>query len=332
MQRRLVLTTLALAIACASGMGASSARAGGPQANAPTHLAARDLSGTWDIGNYTELERPKGIANLLMTPAEAEAFEAPRRALHGMAPTRPGSVGQGENEWLDRGDGLTRIRGQARSSTVVDPPDGHLPYNAHGLVYANGPGSTIVAPGGLDNPEEVGGNARCVTSPTTGPPMLATPDANLVQLMQTRTELVIWTEKFHDVRIVRLFADAKAAAAAPRDPPSWLGSSVGWWEGDSLAIRTEGFHEGVIVKGQRIVVSAATRVTERLTRISPIEIFYEFTVEDPVLLSRPWRGESIIHPARGPIFEFACHEGNYAMGGMLAGARREEREAASVAK
>jgi hypothetical protein len=291
--------------------------------------ATPSLEGTWDPGSYTELERPAGLASLVLTPAQAEAYEAPRRAMGGMMPAKPGEVGQAENEFIDRGAGLARVNGQIRSSWIVDPPDGKLPYRPAAQVLAGpgGPGPGGPPGTGLDNPEEMGGPTRCLASVAAGAPILAAPDSNVIEIVQTPDHLAILTEKYHDVRIVRLFANASRAAAAPRDPPGWLGSSVGWWEGATLVVRTEGFHPGVINKGQRILVSGATRVTERFTRTAPDELFYQFTVEDPDLLTRPWRGEMTIHPAKGRIFEYACHEGNYGLPNILAGARVEEREA-----
>ncbi|HEY2357729.1 MAG TPA: hypothetical protein VGH86_09785 [Phenylobacterium sp.] len=314
---------LSLGLIVAAGLAASAASAG-PR-------ASRDLQGTWDLGSYTELERPAGVSHLVMTPAEAEAYEAPRRAMHGMPASKRGEVGQQESEWTDRGEGLARVKGEIRSSTIVDPPDGKLPYRPAVAALAGQPPSsgTSSAAGGLDNPEEMGGTTRCMATVAAGAPMLGAPDANVIQVMQTKDAVVILSEKYHDVRIVRLVATAAAAAASPRDPPSWLGSSVGWWEGDTLVVDTQGLRPGVIAKGQRVLVSGATRVTERFTRLSPHEIFYAFTVEDPALLTRPWRGEATIHPAKGPVFEYACHEGNYSMETMLAGARLAERETAA---
>jgi len=294
----------------------------------------RDLEGTWDLGSYTDLERPARLPRLVLTPAEAEAYEAPRRAFRGMLPGKPGEVGQVENEFTDRGQGLARVKGQIRASTIVDPPDGRLPYNPRGEKLAGPRGPPASAPGELDNPETMGGPTRCVATVAAGAPMLGAPDANCIQIVQTHGELAIWTEKYHDVRIVRLYASAaaaRAARAAATDPPSWLGRSVGWWEGATLVVETDGFRPGVIAKGQRMLVSGATRVAERLTRLPTGEILYEFIVEDPDLFTRPWRGETVIRPSRGKVYEYACHEGNYAMGGMLAGARREEREKLAAA-
>jgi hypothetical protein len=314
-----------------AGIGA--ALAGGRAVARPAWRGAPSLEGTWDLGNYTELERPAGLARLVLTPAEAEAFEAPRRAMHGMLGGKPGEVGQAENEWTDRGSGLARVNGEIRASTIVDPPDGLLPYNARGEALA-GPrgGPAMSAAGGLDNPETMGGTTRCLASFEAGAPTLGGPDANCIQVVQTRQAVAILSEKYHDVRIIRLFPDARAGeaalAAARGDPPSWLGNSVGWWEAGALEVRTAGFRPEPVDRGQRLLVSGQTRVAERLARLPSGEILYRFTVEDPSLLTRPWRGETVIHPTKGRVFEYACHEGNYAMAGMLAGARREERDAA----
>jgi hypothetical protein len=315
MRRGQVLAVLTAIVASVAG-----AAAGG----------ARDLAGVWDLGSYTELERPAGIASLVMTKAQAEAYEAPRRALRGMLPAKPGEVGQAENEFLDRGSGLALVKGQIRSSTIVDPPDGLLPYTARANQLAGPRGPIASAVGDLDNPETMGGTTRCLATVAAGAPMLGAPDANVIQLVQTKDHLAILSEKYHDVRIVRLFRSATEAGASGRAPPAWLGHSVGWWEGDTLVVKTEGFRAGVINKGQRLLISGDTRVTERLTKIGPGEIFYAFTVEDPALLTRPWQGEQTIRAAKGKVFEYACHEGNYSMGGMLAGARREERETGSA--
>ncbi|WP_372785402.1 hypothetical protein [Phenylobacterium sp.] len=304
------------------GLAAAAARMGG--------FGPRDLAGTWDLGSYTEIERPAGFGGLVATPAEAEAYEAPRRKLGGMLPGKPGEVGQAENEFLDRGTGLARVKGELRSSWIVDPPDGKIPYTpaAQALAGTGGPGAPASAGGGLDNPEEMGGTTRCLATVAAGAPIFAAPDSNIVQTLLTRDHFAIQSEKYHDVRIVRLVADARALAAAPRDPQGWLGCSVGCWEGDALRVETTGFHPGVINRGQRILTSGATRVSERFSRLPTGELLYAFSVEDPDLLTRPWRGEMAFRISRGALFEYACHEGNYSMAGMLAGARREEREKA----
>jgi hypothetical protein len=299
----------------------------GAASAAPHGFNPRDLSGSWDLGSYTELERPAALKGPTLTEAQAAAYEAPRKAMHGMMPGKPGEVGQAENEWTDRGVGLARVKGEIRTSTIVEPADGLLPYTPQGDVLAGPRGPIQSAAADLGNPETMGGTTRCLATVAAGAPMLGAPDSNVIQIVQTRDHVAILSEKYHDVRIVRLAGSAAAATAGPHNPPAWLGASVGWWEGATLVVVTDGFHPGVMTRGQRILVSGATRVTERFTKLGRGEIFYAFTVEDPDLLTRPWRGEQTIRASKGRVFEYACHEGNYSMIGMLAGARLEEREA-----
>jgi hypothetical protein len=174
----------------------------------------------------------------------------------------------------------------------------------------------------LEDPEDLNGPERCLATVAAGAPMTGAPDANLFQVVQTKDHVVILSEKYHDARIVRL-----ADRSRPRPlPPSWLGDSVGRWEGATLVVETEGGHRGATNRGFHLVTSETTRVTERFTRSGPGEIFYEFAVEDPVLYTRPWKGEMVLHRETGRLFEYACHEGNYSLPGILAGARRGERD------
>ena len=307
----------------AAAVGA--ARAAAARAR-PRPFDPRDLDGTWDLGSYTDLQRPAGLP-LVLSPEQAEAYEAPLRKMQGMKPSAPGEVGQAEAEFNDRGSGLMRVAGQARSSTIVDPPDGRLPFRPAARALAANP-ATAAARGELDNPETQNGPTQCLASVLAGAPMLGAPDANLIQILSVPGQVAILAEKYHDVRIVRLDPRLKPGA----DPPGWLGSSVGRWEGASLVVETAGFHAGAINRGQGLVVSPATHVVERFTRAGADEIAYAFTVQDPDLWTRPWRGEMTLRRAKGRLFEYACHEGNYSLPGILAGARREEREARAVAE
>jgi len=281
-----------------------------------------DLDGLWTMASFTDLERPAGIWGLVLSPAEAEAYEAPRRALNGMLPSKPGEVGQAESEFTDRGTGLARVRGQIRSSWIVDPPDGRIPYRPEVLAKFDKHKDPPFRH--FDNPEELTGPERCVASLAAGAPMVGGPDANLVQIVQTEGCVAIVVEKYHDARIVRLTEPRPAEALAP----SWLGESVGRWEGPSLVVETAGFRNGVQHRGARLYLSDATQVTERFTRTAPGELLYEFTVNDPTLFTQVWRGETTFRAQSGVMYEYACHEGNYAMPGMLAGARREQQELA----
>ncbi|THD50564.1 hypothetical protein [Phenylobacterium sp.] len=309
--RRAVLGGLAAGASLGAGAGAARARVPRPA----------DLEGVWTLGTYTDLERPPALHALVLTPAEAEAYEAPRRRLGGMpVPNADDVLGQAETERSERGDGLARVRGQIRSSWIVDPPDGRIPFTAEGLAAVARARTEQFA-----NPEGLSGTTRCLANAAAGAPMSGGPDANLFQLVQTPDAVVIVSEKYHEVRIIRM----GAAARGPVQPPQWTGDGVGHWEGASLVAETRGGHPGAILRGGRLMAVETSRVTERFTRTARDELIYEFTVEDPVLYARAWRGEMALRPAPGRMFEFACHEGNYSLPGILAGARLEEREAAA---
>lgn len=282
-------------------------------------VPGRDLQGTWTLASYTTFERPKTLKALNLTPAEAEAFEAPLRALRGQARGEDDAVDQTDSEYPERGAGLGRVNGQIRSSWIVDPADGHVPFTkaARARLALDRKGAEAHA-----NPEDENGPTRCVANSAAGAPMIGGPDANLFQVVQTRDAVAIVTEKYHEVRIVRL----GAAAAGPPQPPSWLGDSVGRWDGATLVVETAGLRPGEVIRGTHLYRSPTTRVVERFTRLAPDALAYAFTVEDPALYTQAWRGEMVLRPANGPMFEFACHEGNYSLPGILAGARREERE------
>ena len=284
----------------------------------------RSLDGVWTLSSYTSFQRPDELHWLALTPAEAEAFEAPRRRLHGVPPSKPGELGQQETEGAERGDGLGRVNGEIRSSWIVDPPDGRIPYTAEARarLHIGEPASALR----IDNPEDLGGPDRCIANGAAGAPMFAGPDANLFQIVQTRDAVAILTEKYHDVRIIRL--DQAPAPPAPFSAP--MGDSVGRWEGRTLVVETSRFQPAPVQRGQGVVVSGETRVVERFTRRSLTELFYAFTVTDPTLFSRPWRGEMMLQVAPGRMYEYACHEGNYSLPSILRGAHLAQAGASAT--
>ena len=300
-----------LAAAFALGAGAARGR--------PTPTG--DLDGLWFMGTYTDLERPAALPRLVLTPAEAEAFEAPRRALNGMPASKDGALGQAESEFNDRGDGLLRVRGEIRASIITEPADGRIPYldaaaRAHGLA-----GPPVED---MTGPETRPLSERCLGSAAAGAPIVGGPDANLVQIVQAPGAIAIVSEKYHDTRIVRL----GAAHARPAGGAAWMGDSIGRWDGATLVVETTRPHAAS--RGQRLVVGEGTVVSERFTRLSATELLYAWTVADPALFREPWRGETVWRRTPGRMFEYACHEGNYGLPGVLAGARREEREAVAA--
>jgi hypothetical protein len=301
-------------------LGAMAVAAAAPAAARPpawrvqrTGFGAPDLQGLWSNASYTFLERPKTLKTLALSPAEALAFEAERRKTHGVPPNPRDLVGQSDSEFPETGAGLARIHGEIRSSQIVDPPDGRLPYTQAALARLELDKSP--PPERFDNPEDRSTEERCLTNPSAGAPILTSADTNVFQIVQAPDSVVILSEKYHDARIVRL-------GAAPGPIPSWLGESVGRWVGDSLFVETTGLRPGFTRRSNRMVLSQDARVVERFTREAADTLLYEFTVIDPALYSRIWRAEMVFAATRGPLFEDACHEGNYSLASILAAARQ----------
>lgn len=300
--------------------------------------SAADLTGVWSNASATQLQRPAGLP-LSLTGAQARAFANANPMVRAFAakgePTDPAAGAPQEDDvasipgnafWLDPGTNAGRVRGEYRSSWIVEPADGRLPLTEAGRVLAKAaPGVTNREdPSG---PEDLAPNDRCLIASrgSGGPGMLNNIYNSNYQIVQTPGTVVIVVEMIHDARIIPIFPD-KAAAQTGHQPAAlapWLGDSVGWWEGDTLVVET------VNVNPQQgrfgpIFLSPRGRVTERLTRISPREIAYAFEVEAAVNYTRPWRAEMTLNALDSPIYEYACHEGNYALSGVLAGARALE--------
>lgn len=254
-----------------------------------------------------------------MAPAEAEAYEAPRRALGGMMPSRPSEVGQAESEYNDRGAGLARVKGEIRSSIIIDPPDGRLPYTLKAIAQLQLDKSP--PPENYDSYEVRPGLERCLTNQAAGAPIFGGPDANLMLIVQTPDSIAILTEKNHDVRVVRLDGRPPLTHA----PADWLGDSVGRWEGGTLVVETARFKPGTHARTPRLYVSGSTTTVERFTRLSGEELLYEFAVTDHSLFTQTWRGETTFRADGGQLFEYACHEGNYGLPDILSGARQAEK-------
>jgi hypothetical protein len=235
--------------------------------------------------------------------------------------------------WLNQGSAYTEVRGQIRTSIVVDPPDGQAPpYNedAAKRIAAARASPTSTAherqdgtaqpPGAHDNPEQRPLSERCLLGfgSTSGPPAL--PDYfynDLHQIVQTPDAILILTEMIHDGRIVRMNAQH-----LPKAIRRWMGDSVGHWEGDTLVVDTTNFNEKTRFRGS----TENLHVVERFTRIDANTLLYRFTIEDRDTWDRLWSGEYAWPATDKPIYEYACHEGNYALGSILRGARRKDAE------
>jgi len=314
-----------------------------------------DLQGIYDLSTMTPLERQPGDPPFL-TKAQADTLqkaEAARRTKDNLLTTSEpksffealellggGAVGGYNRVWLDQGSKYTVVDGQIRTSLVVDPPNGHVPpYNAAARKrLASAPAAPTSEtresqdvraepPGAFDNPEQRPLGERCILGfgSTSGPPAL--PDYfynDLHQIVQTPDSIMILTEMVHDARIVRMNVQH-----LPQNIRRWMGDSVGHWEGDTLVIDTTNFTDKTRFRGS----TKNLHVVERLTRVDEKTLLYRFTVEDPDTWDRAWTGEYTWPATDKPIYEYACHEGNYALVDVLRGARiQEAEEAAAKAK
>lgn len=314
-----------LLMAAALPAGANAAR--------PHRLPGPDLSGDWSNTFLTELERPAGVTELTVPDAEAAILEARRlKAFRGVQD----GVGGRESEtgFWEIGAGLARIGGQARTSWIIEPADGHLPWSAAGKAARD---RETAARSGYADPEARNVSERCLISgfAAAGPPMLSSPYGTIYQILQTRDAVAISIEANHDVRIVRLGVGGRGPAPAhlPASVRPWLGDSVGRWEGATLVVETTNFNPGDALKMPiGLYISKDATVTERFTRLSRSELLYDFTVDDRASFTQVWRAQMLFRAVKGPAYEYACHEGNYALPGILAGARREEADARAAGR
>ena len=317
---RLPATAARLALIAAVLAGPlTPARAAGP-------ARRTDLTGFWTSSSLTMLERPAGIGALTVGEAEAPALE--KRVL-AADKTEIDDIGGRASEipWWDFGERFTRIDGQPRTSLIVDPPDCKLPFSAAGLAAR---AADIARHQSSDNPETRTASEQCLLGgwAADGPPMMNAPYANALQIVQTRDFVAIALEMVHDVRVIPIVAGPADARHGPKLLRRWLGDSVGWWEGATLVVETVHFNPGDALKfPTSLYVSPEAKVTERFSRLADGRILYAFTVDDPATYTKPWRAEMVLYPAKGALLEYSCHEGNYSLPGMLAGARVQERAA-----
>jgi hypothetical protein len=276
-----------------------------------------DLQGLWTNATVTPFERPPELAGKpVLTEQEAAEFEqrtAQARDADRRAGTTDADVAQAYNQfWYDRG---TKVVGSRRTSLVVDPP-GRVPALApEGQKLADARAAAR-REHPADGPEDRPLVERCILWPTAGPPMIPGGYNNNYQILQTPDHVAILVEMIHDVRIIPL--DARPHASP--NVRQWLGDSRGHWEGNTLVVVTTNFTDKTNFRGS----DQNLRLTERFTRASPDTINYEFTVDDPTAFTRPWTAAVPMTRTEGPIFEYACHEGNYGMTNVLKGARAAE--------
>jgi hypothetical protein len=320
-------------------IGQATSPAATPAASAASNLPRTpdgkpDLQGVWDFRTITPLERPRELGTkAFFTEAEAAAWEKDEnRRLNrdlidpevGGLMYPPGGVVPYNEFWYDRGD---KIVGTRRTSLIVDPPDGRLPsMTPEGKVKADARAvvgrETQLGRPKADSWEDRPLQERCIMGLNAGPPMTPGAYNNNVQLSQTPEYVVILTEMVHDARIVPM--DGRPFLNIPQ----WKGESRGRWEGDTLVVETKNFKRETSLPGS----SASTHLIERFTRVDANTLLYEFTVNDPSTWTRPWTAVVPMARSNDPIYEYACHEANYALPGILGGARADEKAAEEAAK
>jgi hypothetical protein len=287
-----------------------------------------DLQGIWTNATLTPLERPAAAnGKATLTDAEATAWE--KKSIDEVVKydgksenpfaDAAGSGGTGGYNalFVDRGTELARVDGQKRTSLVVDPPDGRVPPITAEARARNA--AVMRAYGRFDSVKDRPLGERCLLSfgSSSGPPMLPVMYNNNYQIVQTPENVVIMVEMVHDARIIRM-----NSTHAPASVRQWLGDSIGKWEGDTLVVDTTNFTNQTKFRG----ASENLHVVERFTRTDQNTILYKVTLEDPTTFSKPWTIEYPFVATKGPIYEYACHEGNYAMTDILGGARKAEAE------
>lgn len=308
------------------------------------------LSGLWTNASLTRLNRPADVDSLVVTAEEAQrivtatsiaglpAGEFDAAAVpDGDSAARAGSEDFGlrayNDFWIDPGSTLARVRGEFRSSYVIEPEDGRVPRRENprggfqqsdfGARYATGIGD-------MSGPEAMPLSERCLIGfgNTAGPGMMGTLYNSTYRFVQTDDYVVIEVEMVHDARIIPVYASAEEARANQRPAAwnQWFGDSRGWYDGGELVVETVNI-KPLQMEQSSVPITPEGRIIERFSRHSDSEIVYRFTVEDDNLYTRPWTAELSYHAMDGRMYEYACHEGNYSMPGVLAGARLQEAEA-----
>jgi hypothetical protein len=278
-----------------------------------------DLQGIWTNSTLTPLERPLELGDKAFF-TEQEAAEYEKRARERTNADRRDSNAEADlaigynDAWWDRGTTIVPTR---RTSIIVDPPDGRIPALTPDAQRRAAARAEARALRPADGPEDRTLADRCIVRANTGPPMLPAGYNNNYQIIQNAEQVVILIEMIHDARIIPL----TKRPGLSRDIKQYLGDSRGRWEGKTLVVETANFTDRTNFRGS----GQDLRVIERFTRTAEDTLLYQFTVDDPQSFTRPWSGEIPMKKVEGPVFEYACHEGNYSMENILSAARVEER-------
>jgi hypothetical protein len=307
-----------------------------------------DLSGTYDTATLTPMQRPEMYGDKLELSKEDAEQIAARDAAGKLAQNKSsnpdrdappaggdgstgaaGNVGGYNTFWIDNGTSAVAVNGKYRTSIITDPPNGRMPAMTAdamqnmrrqftgfergntGKAYWVNVGDGI---GPYDNMEQRGLGERCLLGfgSTAGPPMMPVLYNNVKRIVQTDDYVMILVEMVHDARVIRL-----NSKHLPKEVRRWLGDSIGWWEGDTLVVDTTNFHPSSGFRGS----SENLHVIERFKRLDDSTLLYSFTVDDPTVWTASWSGEYSWPATDEKLYEYACHEGNYALHGIMRGAR-----------
>jgi hypothetical protein len=284
-----------------------------------------DLQGFWTNSTYVPLERPAGVTKEFYTAEEMAAI-IKRAAANESKQTTPGTTEDVHYDFsqfgLDRSQ--STLTKNLRTSLIVDPPDGKLPpMTPEAMKREAEKAEAAKKIGRWDSAQSNQLDDRCLIMVGSGPPMMDAAYNSNYHIVQARDYVMILVEMIHDARLIPL----DGRPAPPSNVRQWMGVSTGRWEGDTLVVETTNFNGKNPFRGS----TENMRVTERFTRVADDVIRYRFTVEDKSTWTRPWTGETPMQKTNGPLFEHACHEGNYGLYNTLVGARLEEKLAAERA-
>jgi len=280
-----------------------------------TPEGAPDLQGTWTNATITPFERPGTLSGeTVLSPSEAATLEEQAAEARIDRPPAPGDTGSYNQLWFDRG---TKVVGTRRSSLVIDPPDGRVPALTASAQKRQQDAATYARQHPADGPEDRSLAERCILWGTAGPPMVPGPYNNNYQIVQGPGYVVILVEMIHDARMI----PTDGRPHLPKSIHQWMGDPRGHWEGDTLVVETTNFTDKTRFRGS----DENLRIVERFRRVDANTIDYQFTMDDPTAFTRPWSASIPMTRSDGPLFEYACSEGNYAMTDILSGARAEEQ-------
>jgi hypothetical protein len=282
-----------------------------------------DLQGAWSFANVTPFERPAEFGEKVeLSDAEVQEFEEQVAARSNQDEGRKrgtaADVSRAYNDfWYDRG---TRVASTRQSSIVVDPPNGRVPpLTPEAQARASARSAARKQRGPADGPEDRSLGERCILGFNAGPPFAPSAYNNNIQITQTKDYVVVMTEMVHDARIVPL----DGRKHLPSSVKPWMGDSRGRWDGDTLVIETTNFSEKNLYRN----ATPNLKLVERFTRIDADTLVYEFTINDPATWTAPWTGRVPLEKLDGEIYEYACHEGNLGLEGIMKGSRADEANA-----